>query len=170
MIIRITEGGYRQVRERLGQHAPSRDEAFERGARCYLEHPKIMKLMMGGAPEERLDDLLLMLVQSRASYEMIKLWNATKGKDYAATREEYVALADEFEWLQERASRLEAEIKALSGEVTELEERLWGLGGDPATVEPPKSVTRPSLEVSTPAPRQGLLGKLWRLMPGLGKS
>lgn len=170
IIVCVTEAAYREIRERLGHDAPSPEKVFEEGARSYLEHPSVTKLMMGGAPEERLDELVLMLAQSRASYEVIEIWNATEGRDYVATREEYSALADEFERLQGQRSRLEAEIKALSRQVTELERRLRGLGGDPDTVGPPfpKAVVRQPLVDSAPVSTQGLSTRLWRRLSGLG--
>ena len=169
LIVRVPGEAHRKVRERLEQDAPSPEEVFERGARSYIEHPRVVKLTMGESPEERMEELLLMLAQNRASCGVMEIWNATEGRDYAATREEYTALADEFEQLQEQRARLEAEIKALSRKVTQLETNLRELGGEPDTVGPPfpRGVARPPLEVSTPEHKQGLLGEIWRRLSGL---
>lgn len=168
-ILRVTREDYR---ERLGPDAPSPEEVFERGARSYLEHPRVTKLTAQGTPEERLDELVLMLAQNRASYGVIRMWNATEGRDYAATREEYTALADEFERLQAVASQAEAEIRALSGEVAKLEAKLRDAGVDPDEVLPPwpQTVARPAAVIRASSREDNALRGLWeRLLSRIGR-
>jgi len=163
--VRVHEELYRELRQALEPEA-----AFEKGARSYLERPRVRKLSLEGSPEQRLDELMLMLAQTRAACGVLKTREATEGRDYAAGREEYTTLADELESLQAEASGLEEQVASLAREVAGLEAGLIARGGDPGPVEPPfpKSVTRPH-PATPPAPeRGGLLARLWRRVSGSG--
>lgn len=168
MTITIPEDLYRNALNRLGPNAPSLERILEEGAGSYLSHPRVVKLSLDGTREDRLEELMLMLAQARASQGVLDIWKATEGRDYSAGREEYVALARELESLEQGpVMRLKAEVEALSHEVTELESRFRVSGGDPEEMEPsfPKTVTRPVLgaEREPDAPR----GALKRLLEGV---
>jgi cell division protein FtsB len=167
--IRVPEQFYRELRESLGPDACPPEVAFARGAHSHLEQPRVSKLSLERTPEERLDELMLMLTQTKAAYGVLKIWEAAEGKDYAAGREEYTALAEELERLQAKASRLKDDVESLAREVARLEAGLRDRGGDPGLVGPPfpRSVTRPPLETSRPGPKRGgLLVRLWRRVSG----
>ncbi|WP_273842945.1 hypothetical protein [Rubrobacter calidifluminis] len=160
MQIRVMSEAIRRL-EMLGLSA---EEVFERGARSYLEQPKVKKLAMEGSAKERLENLVLMLAQTRASYEVLELWQATEGHEYASGRDEYTDLAGELEKMEKQTVRpLRDEIEALAREVALLEEELRRRGGDLDRIEPPfpKSVTRPVLEMEAPEEPRGFFGSLW---------
>lgn len=172
---RLPGSVYQKARERPGAEKLSLKEAFLVGASSYLESPRKKKLLLEGYQEERLENLLLMLAQSRASYGVLKSWQATEGKDYAAGREEYKALADALERMEQGViPTLREEIEALSKEVVKLEAKLRERGRDLEEIEPPfpASVSRPQL--ASPTDSSGgavsgmsILRKLWnRLIPG----
>ncbi len=166
--VRLLEGVYREACERPGAEALTLEEAFELGACSYLENPRKKKLLLEGNTEERLEDLLLMLAQTQASYGVLRTWQATEGKDYAAGREEYKALADALQRMEHGTARGRKEIEALSTQVTRLEAKLRARGGDPEGIEPPfpASVSRPPLaspaDSSDTTSDRGILRKLWR--------
>lgn len=159
--VRIPGDVYREVRQQGGDTI-SPESALQRGLLSYLRQPKKTKLLLDGAPEERLDDLLLMLAQTRASHGVLRHWKSSEEKDHAGDREEYEILADELERIQQGPLvRLEKEIKALSVQVARLETRLRASGADPDQVEPPfpVGVSRPTT-VTPSAPTPGLLRRL----------
>lgn len=165
LTVRIPREDY----EEIEGHPGGVSRAFRRGTGSYLEHPRVIKLMMNGSPEERLDDVLLMLAQTRASYGVLRTWEASESPKYRANREEYVALANEYEKLdREVVPDLKKEVRALRREVVELEARLEAGGGDPGEIEPPfpGGVSRPSSLPPDEKPERSPLRKLWRRLTG----
>lgn len=163
--IKILREAYSEAREKPGAAGLSPERAFRKGAGSYLEHPRVTKLIMDGSPEERANDVLLMLAQTRASYGVLKTWEATEGREYRASREEYTAMADELERMERGpVAKLRAEVETLSREVTALEASLRARGGDPGEINPPfpKTVTRPSLAAPEPVEERGILARIWR--------
>lgn len=162
--IRLPRNAYGQMLKHSGPGDSWQGRAFERGARSYLDNPRVAKLSLGGDREERLEELMLMLAQTRASRGVLEVWKCTEGRDYSAGRDEYVALARELESLERGpVMRLRAEVEALSRDVAELEARLRASGGDPEAVKPPipSTVIRPILDVRTgAAERRGVFKRL----------
>jgi hypothetical protein len=153
-----------EAARRIGDLGLSLEEVFERGARSYLEQPKVTKLAMEGTHDERLENLVLMLAQTRAAYGVLRSWEATEGRDYASGRDEYTGLAHELEAMEkETISPLRQEIEGLSRQVVRLEEELRSKGENPDEIEPPfpKSVTRPPIETAAPEEERGFLAGLW---------
>lgn len=160
--VRLPEDVYREV-QRQGVYTLSPEQALRRGLLSYLYQPKRTKLLMDGTQEERLEDLLLMLAQTRASHGVLRTWEVSDKEEHASSREEYQILADELRRMEQGPlPRLEKEIKGLSMEVTQLEARLRARGADPDLIEPlfPVGVARPPVATSS-TPLPGLLRRLW---------
>ena len=158
--VRLPEDIYQEVvcRQR-GEDILER--ALTRGLRSYLEHPKKTRLLMDGTTEERLEDLLLMLAQTRASYGVLRTWEVSDEEDHTSSREEYTILADELQRMERGPlAQLEREIKALSAEIGQLEAELRARGGDPEGIEPPFPVGVNRIDYA-PAPEPGGLRRLW---------
>lgn len=166
VVVKILREAYSEAHEQPGTTEASPEQALRKGVRSYLDHPRIKKLLMKGSPEERANDVLLMLAQTCASYGMLKTWEATEGPTYRASREEYTAMADELERMERGpVTRLRAEIETLSREVTVLETKLRDQGGHPEAVQPPfpKTVIRPPrVFPNGPAEERSILARIWR--------
>lgn len=158
--VRLPEDVYREVK-RQSADALSPERALQRGFLSYLHQPERTKLLMDGTLEERLEDLLLMLAQTRASHGVLRTWEVSDEEDHVSSREEYTILADELRRMEQGPlARLEKEIKTLSVDVAQLEARLRARGADPDLIEPPfpVGVTRPPVSTAS-AP--GFLRRLW---------
>lgn len=167
--VRIPGDVYREVQQ--GTDTLSPELALQRGLLSYIRQPKKTKLLLDGTPEERLDDLLLMLAQTRASHGVLRYWQISEEKDHAGGREEYGILADELQCIQqEPLARLEGEIKTLSVQVTQLETKLKTSEADPDRIEPPfpVGISRPTT-VPPSASTPGVLGRLWHRVAAMSR-
>ncbi len=86
--VRLPEDVYRVIRQQQGADTLAPERALQRGLRSCLDHPRKVGLLMDGTLEQRLDDLLLVLAQTRASCGVLRVRQASEEKDHTSSRKE----------------------------------------------------------------------------------